>query len=100
MGRGLSSLQRRILAWVTENPPIDNGFRDYNWCRHPAFRGERGVASAPALSRALRRLEARGLIVRSWTGPLGSGHVRVELVHVASSGSHSCSVGTGAGAGA
>ena len=80
MGRGLSPLEKRILEWLSGNKPADNGSRDFNWCRHPAFRGKCGRASAPTLSRALRRLEARGLIARSWSGSDHSGHVRVELI--------------------
>jgi len=80
MGRGLSQLERGVLAWLSRNPPTDDGSRDYNWERHPDFKGAGGVASPPALSRALRRLEARGLIVRSWSGPDHSGRVRVELL--------------------
>jgi DNA-binding MarR family transcriptional regulator len=87
MGRGLSLLEREVLAWLSENPPLDNGSRDFNWERHPTFRGEGGVASAPALSRALRRLEARGLIARSWSGPDHSGRVRAELARDAAGGS-------------
>lgn len=75
MGRGLSDLQRRVLSWIAENPPADNGARDYNWDRHPDF----GASFPAALSRALRNLERRGLVLRSWSDPSAKGHTRVEL---------------------
>ena len=98
MGRGLSPLQRRILEWIRENPPLDNGAPDYNWDRHPRFKGERSPISAPALSCALRRLEGRGLIARSWSGPDHSGHVRVELVRDAPVRFSSCASDPAGGA--
>ena len=70
MGRGLSELQRRILAWV-EAHPVESWYRDgggrgplvykSNWRGHPDF-----GASPQAVSRALRRLEDRGLVKRGY----------------------------------
>ena len=85
MGHGLSPTQRKILAFVTENPPADNGSCDWNWDRRPYF-----GASAQSLSRALRGLEERGLVTRSWSGPNHRGRLRVELVHHTPSEIRSC----------